>query len=112
MLYAVASLRGTRRRTLRYELENARIEAWIAQIIETATHNPELAVEVAQCQRMVKGYSDTHARGLKNYQTVMAAVVKAGARLAPATLRELRDAALADEHGHKLRAALVRYALV
>ena len=44
--------------------------------------------------------------------TVMAAVVKAGARLAPATLRELRDAALADEHGHKLRAALARYALV
>jgi indolepyruvate ferredoxin oxidoreductase, beta subunit len=112
MLYAVASLRGMRRRTLRYELENARIEAWLAQILDTATHNPELAVEVAQCQRLVKGYSDTHARGLKNYQTVMAAVVKAGARLAPATLRELRDAALADEHGHKLRAALVRHALV
>jgi len=112
VLYAVASLRGMRRRTLRYELENARIEAWLAQIIDTAKHNPELAIEVAQCQRLVKGYSDTHARGLKNYQTVMAAVVKAGARLAPATLRELRDAALADEHGHKLRAALVRHALV
>ncbi|WP_233869470.1 indolepyruvate oxidoreductase subunit beta family protein [Paraburkholderia adhaesiva] len=112
MLYVVASLRGMRRRTLRYELENARIEAWLAQIVETATYNPELAVEVAQCQRLVKGYSDTHARGLKNYQTVMAAVVKAGARLAPATLRELRDAALADEHGHKLRAALARHALV
>lgn len=112
MLYAVANLRGMRRRTLRYELENARIEAWLAQIVDTAEHNPELAVEVAQCQRLVKGYSDTHARGLKNYQTVMAAVVKAGARLAPATLRELRDAALADEHGHKLRAALSRHALV
>jgi indolepyruvate ferredoxin oxidoreductase, beta subunit len=111
MLYAVASLRGMRRRTLRYELENARIEAWLAQILDTATQNPELAVEIAQCQRLVKGYSDTHARGLKNYQTVMAAVVKAGARLAPATLRDLRDAALADEHGHKLRAALARHAL-
>ena len=112
MLYAVASLRGMRRRTLRHERENARIEAWLAQILETATHNPELAIEVAQCQRLVKGYSDTHARGLKNYQTVMAAVAKAGAGLAPATLREWRDAALADEHGHKLHAALARYALV
>jgi indolepyruvate ferredoxin oxidoreductase beta subunit len=112
MLYAIASLRGIRRRTLRYELENARIEAWLAQIVDTAKHNPELAIEVAQCQRLVKGYSDTHARGLKNYQTVMVAVAKAGARLAPATLRELRDAALADEHGHKLRAALARHALV
>ncbi|MCP3710808.1 indolepyruvate oxidoreductase subunit beta family protein [Paraburkholderia sp. CNPSo 3274] len=111
MLYAVASLRGMRRRTLRYELENARIEAWLVQIVGTAKLNPALATEVAQCQRLVKGYSDTHARGLKNYQTLMAAVQKAGARLAPATLRELRDAALADEHGHKLNAALVRHAL-
>ncbi|MFP6560299.1 indolepyruvate oxidoreductase subunit beta family protein [Paraburkholderia sp. B3] len=111
LLSFVASLRGMRRRTLRYELENRRIEAWLAQIVESAQHNPALATEVAQCQRLVKGYSDTHARGLKNYQTVMTAVTKAGARLAPATLRELRDAALADEHGHKLRAALTRHAL-
>ncbi|SAK87241.1 putative indolepyruvate oxidoreductase subunit B [Caballeronia fortuita] len=111
MLHAVASLRAIRRSTLRYQLENARIEAWLAQIAETAKHNPALATEIAQCQRLVKGYSDTHARGLKNYQTLMTAVSKAGARLAPATLRDLRDAALADEHGHKLRAALARHAL-
>ncbi|CAB3801736.1 hypothetical protein LMG28688_05428 [Paraburkholderia caffeinitolerans] len=111
VLHAVARLRGMRRRTLRYELETARIEAWLQQIVQSAQHNPALAVEVAQCQRLVKGYSDTHARGLANYQTLMGAVVHAGARLAPATLRELRDAALADEHGHKLRAALARHAL-
>jgi hypothetical protein len=35
----------------------------------------------------------------------------AGARMAPATVRELRDAALADEHGEKLRAALQRHGL-
>ncbi|WP_321892610.1 indolepyruvate oxidoreductase subunit beta family protein [Paraburkholderia tropica] len=111
LLYAVARLRGLRRRTLRYELEHARIDGWLAQIVESARHNPALATEVAQCQRLVKGYSDTHARGLANFQTVMAAVARAGQRLAPATLRELRDAALADEHGHKLRAALARHAL-
>jgi indolepyruvate ferredoxin oxidoreductase, beta subunit len=110
MLYVIARLRGMRRRTLRYELENTRIEAWLAQIVASAKINPALATEVAQCQCMVKGYSDTHSRGLKNYETVMAVVVKAGARLAPATLRDLRDAALADEHGHKLHAALVQHA--
>ncbi|MFB9121841.1 indolepyruvate oxidoreductase subunit beta family protein [Paraburkholderia dipogonis] len=110
-LYAVSRLRGMRRRTLRYQLENARIEDWLERIIETAKLNPALAIEVAQCQRLVKGYSDTHARGLKNYQTVMAAVGRAGARIAPATLRELRDAALADEHGNRLHEALRRYAL-
>ena len=60
---------------------------------------------MAQCQRLVKGYSDTHERGVRNYETVMAAVQRAGAALAPATLRELREAALADEHGDKLRGA-------
>ncbi|CAB3800495.1 hypothetical protein LMG28614_05192 [Paraburkholderia ultramafica] len=111
LLYFVASLRGMRRRTLRYELENARIVAWLAQIVESAQHNPALATEVAQCQRIVKGYSDTHKRGVQNYQAVMAPVTNAGARLAPATLRELRDAVLADEHGNTLRAALIRHAL-
>ena len=41
----------------------------------------------------------------------MAVARRAGAALAPATLRELRDAALADEHGEQLRAALTRHAL-
>ena len=111
MLYAISRLRSRRRATLRYQLENARIEAWLVRIRQTAEVNPALALEIAQCQRLVKGYGDTHARGVKNYQTVMAAVVQAGARLAPATLRELRDAALADEHGDKLREALKRHAL-
>ena len=77
----------------------------------TAARNTELAIEVAQCQRLVKGYSDTHERGLRNYDTVMAALRRAGDALAPATLRELRNAALADVHGHQLQAALVRHAL-
>jgi indolepyruvate ferredoxin oxidoreductase beta subunit len=111
LLYAVARLRVIRRRTLRYELENARIERWIDQIISSARHNPALAVEVVQCQRLVKGYGDTHARGLRNYETLMATVVRKGAHLAPATLRELRDAALGDEYGNKLREAMARYEL-
>jgi indolepyruvate ferredoxin oxidoreductase beta subunit len=41
----------------------------------------------------------------------MAAVQKGGAALAPATVRELRDAALADEHGQGLALALQRHAL-
>ncbi|GAB2454205.1 indolepyruvate oxidoreductase subunit beta family protein [Comamonas humi] len=111
LLWGLSRLRGMRRRTLRYEMENARIEQWLAHIEAAAQHNPALAVEVAQCQRLVKGYSDTHARGLANYLRLMDAVRAAGQRLAPATLRELREAALADEHGKALQAALVRHAL-
>ena len=111
LLYMVSRMRGWRRATLRYEMENARIEHWLSRVREAAQYNPALAFEVAQCQRLVKGYGDTHARGLANYESVMAAVTRAGARLAPATLRELREAALADEHGKKLREALARHAL-
>ncbi len=111
LLRTVAACKRWRRSTLRYADENRRIEEWLRRIADAAARNPALAVEVAQCQRLVKGYSDTHERGLRNYDTLMAALQRAGAALAPATLRELRDAALADEHGHQLQAALARHAL-
>jgi len=111
MLYLLAGLKRWRRGTLRFAVETQRIEHWLAQIAQVAAVNPQLAVEVARCQRLVKGYSDTHARGWRNFETLMAATQRAGAALAPATLRELRDAALADEHGHTLHSALTRYAL-
>ena len=111
MLYLLAGLKRWRRGTLRFAAETQRIEQWLLQIAQAAAVNPRLAVEVALCQRLVKGYSDTHARGLHNFETLMAAVQRAGASLAPAALCELRDAALADEHGDKLRATLAQHAL-
>jgi indolepyruvate ferredoxin oxidoreductase beta subunit len=111
LLWSLSRMRGMRRRTLRYQLEEARITDWLALVAETAARNPQLALEIVQCQRLVKGYGDTHARGLSNYQRLMQAVQRAGSHLAPATLRELREAALADEHGKALQAALARHAL-
>jgi len=111
LLRCVAAARRWRRSTTRFAQENARIEDWLARIAQAAGTNPALALEIAQCQRLVKGYSDTHERGVLNYELLMAAALRAGPSLAPATLRELRDAALADEHGHQLRAKLAQYAL-
>jgi indolepyruvate ferredoxin oxidoreductase beta subunit len=112
MLYLLAGMKRWRRSTLRHAAENARIEQWLQRIQSAAKVNPQLAAEVAQCQRLVKGYSDTHERGLRNFETVMAALDEAGRQMAPAALRELRDAALADEGGDKLRATLARYQLL
>lgn len=112
LLWSVSRMRGMRRTTLRFKLEDARIKEWLDEVQRAAAHNPLLALELAQCQRLVKGYSDTHARGLANYRRVMNAVKAEGARMAPATLRDLRDAALADEHGKALDKALARHALV
>ncbi|WP_213954128.1 MULTISPECIES: indolepyruvate oxidoreductase subunit beta family protein [unclassified Variovorax] len=111
MLRCVAAAARWRRSTTRFAEENQLIEEWLERIAQTAAINPALALEIAECQRLVKGYSDTHERGLRNYTLVMGAARRAGSALAPATLRELRDAALADEHGHQLRAVLAHYAL-
>jgi indolepyruvate ferredoxin oxidoreductase beta subunit len=111
MLYAIAGLRRFRRASGRFAVEDGRIRAWLDDIVRVAAHNPALAVEVAQCQRLVKGYGDTHARGWRNFGTLMGIVERQGETLAPTTLRELRDAALADERGDALHAAIARHAL-
>ncbi len=111
LLWTLARWRRGRRTTLRYALENERIERWLHRIYALAGTHPALALEVARCQRLVKGYGDTHARGLKNYETLMAVLDRHQTALAPATLSELRDAALADEQGLRLHNSLQRLAL-
>ena len=108
LLYVLAGMKRWRRSNLRHAAEMARIAQWMERVQAWARTNPMMALEVAQCQRLVKGYSDTHERGLRNFDTVMAALDRVGAAMTPAALRELREAALADEHGHKLREALAR----
>lgn len=110
-LYLLSGLKRWRRRTLRYQAEQQRIEAWLKAIQQAADDHPALALEIAQCQRLVKGYGDTHARGLRNYHTVMEALTRHPSVVSPALLGALRDAALADEHGKKLDEALQQYAL-
>lgn len=106
-LYAIASMRGLRRRSLRYAVERGRIDAWLAQVQRLATTHPALALEVVRAQRLVKGYGDTHARGWRNFERLMGALprLESDARGAQ-RLRDLAQAALADEHGRALDAAL------
>ena len=111
LLYGLAQWRWGRRTTLRYQLESQRIERWLQRVRTLAAIDSGLALEAARCQRLVKGYSDTHARGLKNYETLMSVVDRYAASLAPSTLGALRDAALADEHGNQLRSALQQFDL-
>jgi indolepyruvate ferredoxin oxidoreductase beta subunit len=55
----------------------------------------------------VKGYADTHVRGITKFDRVIAAVPALAAREDGAQwLRRLRQAALADENGDALDGAL------
>ena len=107
MLYVIAGLRGWRRRTLRHAREWARIDAWLAQTRAVAAEDPALAAELLANQRLIKGYSDTHSRGLDKYAQVMAAAERlCGRPDAAGWVRRLRQAALEDEQGLALRQAI------
>ena len=68
MLHMLAGMRRWRRSTLRYRVEDGRIADWLGHIkkMASAPGGYHAAIEIAECQRLVKGYSDTHERGLKN----------------------------------------------
>jgi len=107
MLYMVAALKPTRPRSLRFKTEQALIESWLSTIARTAERDYALAVEIAMTRTLVKGYSDTHERGRRNFETLMALVPDlTGVPGAAATLAKLRKAALADDTGAALSAAL------
>jgi indolepyruvate ferredoxin oxidoreductase beta subunit len=107
LLYMLAGLRRWRRGTLRFHEEDARIQSWLAAVRRTALVDYELAVELAECQRLVKGYGSTHERGVRNFELVLDRAAKALGRSGAAQhVRALRSAATADEEGELLRKAL------
>jgi indolepyruvate ferredoxin oxidoreductase beta subunit len=106
-LYIVSALRSRRRGTLRHHREMQHFEAWLAAATGLLPSNYDLAVEALECRRLVKGYSDTHARGLSKFDKVMAAAPQLATRQdGAAWLRRLRQAALMDEKGIALEGAL------
>ncbi len=112
LFYLLARLRRFRRGTLRYRSENALIESWLARLQDALRVNAELALEVARCPALIKGYGDTRARGLARFHAIMerADAVAAHAARGADELRTLREAALADEEGAAFEAALARRA--
>jgi indolepyruvate ferredoxin oxidoreductase beta subunit len=104
-LWMLARLRRWRRRSLRFAEEQHAIEQWLDAIARAAPAAPDLAREIAELAHLLKGYSDTHRRGRANYERIFAdAVLPFLARPAgtAATLRRLREAALADPDGDAL----------
>jgi indolepyruvate ferredoxin oxidoreductase beta subunit len=106
-LYIVAGMRRWRRMSLRFKKEEKAIANWLALIARVAPEDYALALELAECPRMVKGYGDTHAQGEKNYEAIMVALpTLRGKTDAALRLKKLREAALADDTGEKLARAL------
>jgi indolepyruvate ferredoxin oxidoreductase beta subunit len=107
MLRLLAACRSMRRETLRYRTENARIESWLADV--AGANDLGAALELAKCQNLIKGYGETHERGLRKFTMIMDTY--RGLRGMPdaaAKLRALRKAASKDEAGTALDAELLK----
>ena len=107
LMWTLARLRRLRRGMHRFREEQGRIEAWLGRVGEAYAASPALAVEVAKCANLVKGYGDTHERGVRNFERTMACLSACTAASDPAgSLRALREAALADPDGARLDDAI------
>ncbi|EYD76990.1 Indolepyruvate oxidoreductase subunit IorB II [Rubellimicrobium mesophilum DSM 19309] len=105
VLHALGGMKGRRRRTLRDRWEREHRTRWMALALGQADYG--VAVEVIRCRRLIKGYSDTHARGLSKFDRVLSALpMLEGREDAAEWVRRLREAALKDEGGKALDEAL------
>lgn len=106
-LYVLGGLKRVRRGTLRHLREVDHRDSWLDLARKTGAKDYELAVAILEARRLVKGYSDTHARGTSKFDRVIAAAPRlAGRADAGQWLRRLCKAALADEEGKALDGAL------
>lgn len=108
----LAKLRRLRPFGHRYRHEQEQIEAWLVTIARAAQLSLEFALEVTECARLIKGYGDTHTRGLASYRVIEERLINpalAGqippARAADA-IASARTAALLDPEGEGLAKCL------
>jgi len=107
MLYVMGGMKSRRLGNLRHAQEVAHMDRWLGVATGYLDKNYDLAVEVIKCRRLVKGYSDTHARGLSKFDKVLDGIARIANRAdAPDWARRLREAALKDEEGKTLDGAM------
>lgn len=109
ILYTLSRLKFIRRRSLRFNLEQERIEVWLTLIYDVISESYDLACEITECANVIKGYGETHANGWRNYLLLMEEVVRvrnSDNESGSSRIAQLRTAAMADETGTKLRESL------
>jgi indolepyruvate ferredoxin oxidoreductase beta subunit len=117
MLRLVAAFKPMRRRSLRFQDEHALIGRWLDAIGRTAARDYALALEIAECARLLKGYGDTQHRGRQNFLKIFEGLVLRslegrGPADPVAAIRAARLAALADPEGDALDRALAQYGVI
>jgi indolepyruvate ferredoxin oxidoreductase beta subunit len=108
----LAKLRPLRRKTFRFRQEQEAIVAWLGLIQQAATLSADLAIELAECAGLIKGYGDTHRRGRANYDAIAGQVIAPAlhgdipVRRATDAVASARAAASVDPEGEALAKCL------
>jgi indolepyruvate ferredoxin oxidoreductase beta subunit len=106
----LASLRPLRPYSSRWREEQMLIGRWLSAIAAAAKRDSGLALEIALCGRLIKGYGETHHRGMGNFLRILDTLVEGGTlpddRTRTEAIRKAREAALADPEGRKLEQSL------
>src|SRR3970040_3117403 len=91
-----AWLRPLRPCSYRYREEQQLIERWLGYVAQAAQRDVGLALEIADCARLIKGYGETHRRGKANFLAILDALVENPATTDPAAqakaIRKAREA--------------------
>ena len=112
LLRLLASLRPLRPMGYRYRAEQILIDQWIGNIAHAAALDLDLAAEIAACQRLLKGYGETHRHGWDSFSGIMTtlAIPALQGDMAPdgaaQAIARAREAALADPDGAALQTVL------
>lgn len=111
-LRLVAGLRRWRRGSRRHAEERRHLDGWLGEVTRILPGDRALALELLRCRRLVKGYSDTHARGSSRFDRLLRAAAELDRRSdAAAALGSLREAALRDAEGRALTERLLSLGL-
>jgi indolepyruvate ferredoxin oxidoreductase beta subunit len=104
--------------TARYAEEQALIERWLRAICAAAARDLQLALEIALCGRLIKGYGDTNRRAKASFLRIFDTLVDGSAlqddparaplddRARAVAISQARGAALADPEGRSLEHSL------
>ncbi len=109
----LAGMRRFRRRGYRYAEEQDLIEGWLELVRRAAAISKPMALETIECARLIKGYSETHKRGVGNYRRIVSEIIEpalADGVDRAGDIAQTRAAALADPEGESLGEAIAAMA--
>ena len=115
-LRMLAGLRRWRPRSYGYTIAQQDIGLWLEDIKSACDRDLNLALEITECARLVKGYGDTFRHGSENFERIRAAIIvpALGGSIevtrATDALVNARVAALADPDGDRLSKLLSEFA--